>query len=143
MVRKVIVKEAKVKRVETNLKAKKVLTKAELEIQLKNLLEINDTLEKTNVKNMKIIVSFEDKIQSLEEQIQSLGKYNERYSSPEVLISKQTQTETDLKLKCEECNFEGANEREFGWHMGKYHGWPGNEKSEEMDISNSEWGWIL
>ena len=102
MVRKIIVKEAKVKRVDTNLKANKVLTKSELEIQLKNLLEIKDTLEKTNIKNMKVIVSFEDKIQSLEEQIQSLGKYNERYSN------------IDLTKKSNR-HFEGANERELGW----------------------------
>ena len=64
MVRKVIVKEAKVKRVDTNLKVKvkKVLTKSELEIQLMSLLEINDTLEETKSKNMKVI---EEEIQSL------------------------------------------------------------------------------
>ena len=103
----------KVKRVDTNLKVKvkKVLTKSELEIQLKSLLEINDTLEETNSKNMKVIASFGEKIQSLEAQIRSLEKYSEK----EVLISQQTQTETDLNLKCDECNFEGANERELGW----------------------------
>ena len=105
MVRKVIVKEAKVKRVNTNLKAKRVPTKSELEIRIKNLLEINDTLDETHKKNMRVIVSFE---------IQSLGKYNEKYFNKKVLISQQTQTETDLNLKCDECIFEGANERELG-----------------------------
>ena len=125
MVRKVIVKEAT--RVDTNLKVKKVSTKSELGKQLKNLLKINDTLEETNKKNMTVILSFETKIQCLEGQIQSLGTYIE-------VISQQTQTETDLNLKCDECNFEGANEKELGWHMGKYHGWPGDEKTDDMDI---------
>jgi hypothetical protein len=47
---------------------------------------------------------------------------------------KETQTEADLNLKCDECNFEAESERELGWHMGKYHGWPGDEKPA-MDIS--------
>ena len=49
--------------------------------------------------------------------------------------SKETQTEADLNLKCDECNFEGENERELGWHMGKNHGWPSDQKGETMDIS--------
>jgi hypothetical protein len=49
--------------------------------------------------------------------------------------SKKTQTEADLNLKCDECNFEGVNERELGWHMGKNHGWPSEQKGETMDIS--------
>ena len=27
------------------------------------------------------------------------------------------------------------NERELGWHMGRIHGWPGDEKTDDMDIS--------
>ena len=50
-------------------------------------------------------------------------------------ISKQTQTESSIELKCDECNFEGVNERELGWHMGKNHGWPSDQKSEDMDKS--------
>ena len=36
-------------------------------------------------------------------------------------ISKHTQTESSIELKCDECNFEGVNERGLGWHMGKNH----------------------
>ena len=48
---------------------------------------------------------------------------------------KETQTETNINLKCEECNFESDNERELGWHMGKHHGWPSDQETEEMDVS--------
>ena len=51
------------------------------------------------------------------------------------MLSKETQTETGIDLKCEECNFEGENERELGWHMGRIHGWPNNQKAGRMDIS--------
>jgi hypothetical protein len=46
----------------------------------------------------------------------------------------QTETQTDIMLKSNECNFEGTSEKEIGWHMGKNHGWPDDQKSEEMDI---------
>ena len=48
MVKKVISKEVKVKRVDTNLKLKKAPTKSELELQVKDLLQANDALEKSN-----------------------------------------------------------------------------------------------
>ena len=50
---------------------------------------------------------------------------------------KETQTEAGLNSKCDECNFEGKNEKELCWHMGKYHGWPGDEKTDDMDIDIS------
>ena len=58
-------------------------------------------------------------------------------SCKEIVFCKETQTETqtDIMLKCNECNFEGTSEKDIGWHMGKNHGWPDDQKSEEMDIS--------
>ena len=48
---------------------------------------------------------------------------------------KGTQTEAGLNLKCDECNFDGEHERELGWHMGKHHGWPSDQKASSMNIS--------
>ena len=45
--------------------------------------------------------------------------------------------ESFTDLKCDECNFEGTSEKELGWHMGKYHGWPGEEKTGEIDMDIS------
>ena len=128
MVKEVISKEVKVKRVETNLKVKKAPTKLDLELQVKNLQEANDALEKSLRKKIELIENFEGKINNLEEQIDYL-------SCKETMLSKETQTETDIDLKCEECNFEGESQRELGWHMGRIHGWPSDQKADSMDIS--------
>ena len=60
------------------------------------------------------------------------------------MLSKESQTEAGLTLKCDECNFEGDTERELGWHMGKVHGWPSDLKDdqnpESMDISTGSQG---
>jgi hypothetical protein len=56
------------------------------------------------------------------------------------MISKETQTHTNTNLKCEECNFEAVNERELGWQMGKHHGWPSDQKTDDMDISRESQG---
>ena len=117
MVKKVIAKAPKPKRVDTNLKPKKAPTKSELKLQVKNLQQANDVLEASNRKKNELLKSFEGKINNLEEKIEYL-------SCKETFICKETQTETNLNLKCEECNFESGNERELGWHMGKHHGWP-------------------
>ena len=122
--KEVISKEAKVKRVDTNLKYKKPPTKSELEVQVKNLQLANDALRQ----KIKHLESFEGKIYNLEQQIEYL-------SCKEIMHCKETQTEAGLNSKCDECNFEGKNEKELGWHMGKYHGWPGDEKPDDMDIS--------
>ena len=55
MVRKVIVKEAKVNRVETNPTIKKSPTKAELMLQVKNLQQANDALEESNRKKIELL----------------------------------------------------------------------------------------
>ena len=58
MVKKVISKEAKIKRVETNLKLKKVPTKSDLELQVKHLEQKNEALEERHKKNIDLINSF-------------------------------------------------------------------------------------
>ena len=45
-----------------------------------------------------------------------------------------SQTEADLILKCDECDFEAKNERALGWHIGRSHGWP-KPSEEKMEIS--------
>ena len=69
-----IPKEAKVtKRVDTNLKIRKCLSKAELMLQVKNLQETNDALEKTNRKKIELLESFDVKIKNLETEIDYLS----------------------------------------------------------------------
>ena len=126
MVKKIISKE--VKRVDTNLKPKKAPTKSELELQVKALLQANDALEKSNRKKIELLEGFEVKIDNLEKEIEYL-------SCRETMLCKETQTEAGLNTKCDECNFEAKNERKLGWHMGRNHGWPSEQKGQSMDIS--------
>ena len=90
MVKKVIKKEAK----------------AELEIQGNKLQQTNDELEKKHWKNIELLVSFEGKIKNLEAQIDVL-------SCKESFLCKETQTEVGLNLKCDECNFEAENKKNY------------------------------
>ena len=122
----------KVTRVDKNLKLKKSLTKPELLIQVKALLEINDGLEESNRMKVKLIENFQEKIDSLEIKLDNLSKVEVKG-----MDDQETQTENGYILKCEECNFIGETERELGWHMGKHHGWPSDQKSEDMDISEN------
>ena len=62
MVKKVISKETKVKRVDTNLKNRKALTTSDLELQVKNVQQANNALEEMNRKKIELIESFEGKI---------------------------------------------------------------------------------
>ena len=128
MVKKLVPKETKVKRVETITKIKKIPTKSELEMQVKKLLQANDALEESNRKKIELLERFEGKIQNLENQIDYL-------SCRDIMSCKETQTEAGLSLKCDECNFEADNDRELGWHMGRHHGWPIDQKAESMNIS--------
>ena len=135
MVKKVISKETKIKRVETNIKIKKVPTKAELEKQVMHLQQTNDALEEVIRKNKELLESFEGKIKNLEDQIDYL-------SFKDIVSSKETQTESHdaLVLKCNECNFEATSEKEIGWHMGRNHGWPNDQNMEDMDETSSSQG---
>ena len=131
--KEVLSKEAKVKRIETNLKHKKAPTKSELEVQVKKLQLANDALEESLRQRIKLLESFEGKINNLEQQIEYL-------SCKEIMLCKETQTVSNLEFKCEECNFESETEKELAWHMGKHHGWPSDQKTEDMDISCSSQG---
>ena len=133
MVKKVISKETKVKRVDTNLKNKIAPTKSDLELQVKDLQQANNALEEMNRKKIELLESFEGKIRNLEEHIEYL-------SCKEIMLSKETQTVFNLQFNCEECNLESETEKELCWHMGKHHGYPGDQKTEDMDISCSSQG---
>ena len=64
MVKKVISKEVKVKRVDTNLKVKKSPTKLDLELQLQNLQEANDALEKSLRNKIELIETLMGKLKT-------------------------------------------------------------------------------
>jgi hypothetical protein len=56
------------------------------------------------------------------------------------MLCKETPTVSNLQFKCEECNFDSETEKELAWHMGKHHGWPSDQKTEDMDTSCSSQG---
>ena len=132
MVKQTISKETK--RVDSSLKTKKAPTKSELELQVEDLLQANDALEQSNRKKIELIKSFEGKIDNLQKQINSL-------SCKEIMLCQETQTEAvGLDTKCDECNFEAENERELGWHKGRNHGWPSEEKGQSLyDLDAHTW----
>ena len=129
---KVLGKDSEVKKVDINLKIKKVQTKADLLLQVKDLQQAYGALEEINKKGTQLIENLELQVETLEKEMQSM----KNIPKEKEMIFKQTQTETDVTFKCEECNFEGETERELGWHMGKNHRWPSEKKSEDMDISD-------
>jgi ssDNA-binding Zn-finger/Zn-ribbon topoisomerase 1 len=85
-------------------------------MQVKMFKQANDGLEERHKKNIDIIESFEGKILNLENQIDFL-------SCNKVMICKKTQTDTNINLKCEECNFEAGSESGLGWHMTRKLTW--------------------
>ena len=46
--------------------------------------------------------------------------------------SQETQIETGIHLKCNECNFEASNNSELSWHQNKNHGWQQNIDDLDM-----------
>ena len=71
------------------------------------------------------------KVKELEE-ISSL----KRKASPSVMVSiKETQTERDLYLKCNECDFETPTDAVLDWHLSKVHGWSTEQISDFLDTS--------
>ena len=82
-------KEIKVKKIDTIVKMKKSATKAELLLQLEEMTQKYDTLEKEHQANIHIISSL-----------------NEKLERSTVIFAKGTQTESNICLKCIECNFE-------------------------------------
>ena len=59
------VKETKARRVDTNLKSKKVLTKSDLVLQVKTLQVANSDLEEKNEKNTKVTETLMEEVKSL------------------------------------------------------------------------------
>ena len=47
--------------------------------------------------------------------------------------SQETDTEPEIHLKCNECNFKASNNSELSWHQNKNHGWPQN--TDDLDMS--------
>ena len=49
--------------------------------------------------------------------------------------SKETQTETGIGLKCNECNFEAKTNSELSWDLSENHGWPKDRTPVDLDMS--------
>ena len=99
--KKIELMDSKSSKINTTIK-RKVNLKSELTIQFKELKEKYDSLENENIQNIETIKRLEMKVRELEEK-SSL----KRKTSPSVLVSiKETQTLSDLYLKCNECDFE-------------------------------------
>ena len=111
----------KLEKLEVKPLTTKAPLKADLILQLKQLQDSFNALEETNRNNLETIKFLEEKIESMEKKRKK--------------IPKETQTENAHELKCSECNFEASNNSEFNWHMGKSHGWPLNQSSEDLDYS--------
>ena len=77
------------------MKVKKSATKAELILQLEELLRKYDALEKENLQNIEFIASSQEN--------------NAKSVKPSMTRSKETQTENDSSLKCIECNFDSVS----------------------------------
>ena len=105
----VLTKEIKVKKVDSTMKVKKSSSKAELIMQLEELLLKYDALKKENYKNTDLIAK--------------LKKNNSKHESANVSVARETQTDNGLSLKCMECNFESDSKEELQWHMHENHGW--------------------
>ena len=59
-----------------------------------------------------------------------------RKASPSVMVSiKETQTLSDLYLKCNECDFETPTDAVLDWHLSKVHGWSTERISDFLDTS--------
>jgi hypothetical protein len=115
--------EIKVKKIDTIVKVKKSATKAELLLQLETLTQKYDTLEKENHANIHIISSLNEKLERIT-----------------VKFAKGTQTESNILLKCVECNFEGVSIEELKWHMSKNHSWPDTveNRNSEYDVERDK-----
>ena len=93
-----------------------------LENKFKDLGEVNKALNDQNNKNLETITCMQKKIESFEKE---KGKTS---------VTKQTQTEKGIDLKCTECNFEAFTNTELSWHLGEIHGWSDDQKNEEVDM---------
>ena len=80
---------------------RKVPLKSELTIQFKELKEKYDTLNNQNIQNVETIRRLELKVRELENKDAFAGN-----APPSVTVAvKETQTQSDMYLKCNKCNF--------------------------------------
>ena len=92
-----------------------------LEIKNKSLKNENEALEDTNTKFLEVIKCLNERVDNFEKEKEA--------------FSKQTQTESGIQLKCDECNFEAKDNSELSWHLSENHGWPQDHKPDELDMS--------
>jgi hypothetical protein len=111
-------KEVKIKRIDMKEKVKKVLTKAELVLELKSVKEAYEALKETNTENLKTIAN-------LKGDLKTLGKET---------ISTHTQTD----FNCNECNFQGSSHLELDWHVKNHHGWASDTHTGSEDFLENE-----
>ena len=90
-------KEVKIQRIDMKEKVKKVLTKAELVLELKSVKEAYEALKETNQENLKTIAS-------LKGELKTSGKET---------ISTHAQTD----FNCNECIFQGSSNLELDWQL--------------------------
>ena len=110
---------------------RKVPLKSELTIQFKELKEKYDTLNYQNIQNVETIKKLESKVRELENKDASKGN-----APPSVRVAvKETQTQIDMYLKCNECNFETPNDTVLDWHLSKIHGWSNDKILDFLDTS--------
>ena len=122
--------DSKSSKITTALK-RKVPLKSELTIQFNELKEKYDTLNDLNIKNVETIKRLELKVRELENNDAVTGNA----SSPVTVAVKETQTQSDLYLKCNKCNFETPTDSVLDWHLSKVHGWSNDQISDFLDTS--------
>ena len=74
-----------------------------LENKNKSLKNANEALEDTNTKFLEVIKCLKERVDNFEKEKEA--------------FSKQTQTESGIHLKCDECNFEAKDKSESSWHL--------------------------
>ena len=77
------------------------------------------------------IERLELKVKELEKSDQLKGKVSQKVA----VYAKETQTHSDLYLKCNECNFETPTDAVLDWHLSKINGWSSNQISDFLDTS--------
>lgn len=111
-------KEVKIQRIDMKEKVKKVLTKAELVLELKSVKEAYEALKETNQENLKTIAS-------LKGELKTSGKET---------ISTHAQTD----FNCNECIFQGSSNLELDWHVKNHHGWASVQESNDLYETDAE-----
>ena len=103
---------------------KKPPTKAEVMVDFKALKEKHESLIKENIVNLEVIDKLKKELLLL--------KDNQNENEKET-ISKETQTNCNMFLKCNECNFETPSDSVLDWHLSKIHGWSTEQITEFLD----------